>query len=124
MFVSQSPAMIRKIFVAILLLIGSSVSYSAQAQDANKDALRKKIEMAMKRIELRIDKIDRDQKTMDEKAREQSGEYKLKLEAAKAELNEDLKKLPSVSKEDWKDFQEEVEEHLDQAKADIKPVML
>ena len=116
--------MIRKIFLAILLLIGSSVSYSAQAQDANKDGLRKKIEMAMKRIELRIDKIDRDQKKMDDKAKEQSGEYKLKLEATKAELNEDLKKLPTVSKEEWKDFQDEVEEHLDQAKADIKPVML
>ena len=116
--------MIRKIFLAILLLIGSSVSYSAQAQDANKDALRKKIEMAMKRIELRIDKIDRDQKKMDDKAKEQSGEYKLKLEATKAELNGDLKKLPTVTKEEWKDFQDEVEEHLDQAKADIKPVML
>ena len=81
--------------------------------------------MAIRRIDMRIDKIDRDLKTMkDEKAKESSNEYKTKLEATRAELADDLKELAAVTGDGWNDYKEGVDEHLDRAKADIKPVML
>ena len=115
----------KRTLVVIFVLIGCILYSGAFAQSTERDALKKKIEMAMKRLELRIDKVDKDiAKIADGKSKDQSNEYKAKLEAAKNELAGDLKRLATVKDDEWKDFKEDVDEHLEEAKTDIKPTML
>lgn len=115
----------KRSLIVFLLVLGSLAGFTAYAQDMDKEGMKKKIEMAIRRIEFRIDKVDHDLKKMtDDKAKEQSGAYKTKLEAAKAELGEDLKALQTVTKEGWKEFKEHADIHMEEAKTDAKPVML
>jgi predicted nucleic acid-binding Zn-ribbon protein len=114
-----------KFIVAIFILLSGLFGTAAHAQDADKDALKKKIVMSIRRIDMRIDKIDKDMKNAkDDNARASANEYKTKLQANKTDLEADLKALPDVKKEGWKDFVDEVEEHLGDAKDSIKPAMM
>jgi hypothetical protein len=126
MFVSNSYRMNRRIFVFVIILLANlfSLTAFAQADDKEQADLKKKIEMGIRRLDMRIDKVDKDMKTATAQAKESSKEYKTKLEKSKASLQEDLKKLQSAAKSGWKEFKEDVEEHLNEAKESIKPVML
>lgn len=101
-------------------------SFSASAQDDKAKAdLKRKIEMTIKRLEMRIDKVNADQgKTKNQQVLQSANDYKRKMEGQKTELLQDLKKLPTVSAQAWKDFADEAGEHMDKAKESAKPVVL
>lgn len=116
----------RKI-VTVLVLAVSLFSGTAMAQGNDKEVtdLKKKIEMTIRRLDMRIDKVNEDHsKTKNQDVIDSSNEFKKKMEDNRAALQADLKKLPDVKKENWKDFVEEVTERLDLAKESAKPVVL
>ncbi|MBL7719058.1 MAG: hypothetical protein JNL72_09510 [Flavipsychrobacter sp.] len=116
--------MLRKIFLLLVVLVSLAPALYAQSETDKAD-LKKKIQMSVRRLDMRIDKVVKDMgKMTDEKSKESSGAYKTRLEATKSLLEADLKKLPDVSAGAWKEFKDVAEEHMDNAKDDIKPVML
>jgi Ni/Co efflux regulator RcnB len=117
--------MYRKLLSAFLLS-ACLLSFSANAQDDKEKAdLKKKIEMTIRRLDIRIDKVNADHnKTQNQQVQESANDYKKKMESQKAMLQEDLKKLPDVTQAGWKDFVDDANEHMDKAKESAKPVVL
>lgn len=116
----------RKLF-AILILAASlfSVEAIAQADDKEYTDFKKKIEMTIRRLDMRIDKVDADQgKTQNQEVKNSSNEFKKKMEDNRNALQADLKRLPDVKKEDWKAFVEEVTKHIDAGKESARPIVL
>jgi len=116
--------MVKRLFSIIILAVGF-IFFTAQDTDAEKGGLKRKIEMALLRLDMRLEKVDKGVKnTTDQKAIESVSEFRGKLEKSKAALQSDLKELSIVKKEDWKKFKEGVDSHLDNAKESSKPVVL
>ncbi len=116
----------RKLFT-ILILAASlfSVEAIAQADDKEYADFKKKIEMTIRRLDMRIDKVDADQgKTQNQEVKNSSNEFKKKMEDNRNALRADLKRLPDVKKEDWKAFVEEVTKHIDAGKESARPIVL
>jgi CO dehydrogenase nickel-insertion accessory protein CooC1 len=118
--------MFRKL-LSTFIVSASLISFSVMAQETDKEVadLKKKIEMTIRRLDMRIDKVNDDQgKTKNQQVMESANEFKAKMESQRVTLREDLKKLPAVTKQGWKDYAEEVGEHIDKAKESAKPVVL
>lgn len=92
--------------------------------DAEKKSVQRKIELTIRRIDDRIEKIDKDMKKEKDANNDEPNDFKAKLEASKAELQSDLKEIGNVKKDSWKEFADEVNDHLKNATATLKPVVL
>lgn len=115
-----------KKLLSTFILAACLLSVSVHAQDDKEKAdLKRKIEMTIKRLDMRIDKVNADKdKTKDQQVTESANEYKKKMEDQRSALQADLKKLPVVPSSEWKNFVDEVGEHMDKAKESAKPVVL
>ena len=114
--------------LSILFLFAISfLSFKAMAQSDDKELadFKKKIEMTIRRLDMRIDKVNDDhKKTNSAEVIASSNEFKKKMEDQRVILKADLERLPQVKKENWKTFVEEVTEHMKDAKESAKPIVL
>lgn len=116
----------RKLFTIFILAASLfAVEAIAQVDDKEIAEFKKKIEMTIRRLDMRIDKVDADQgKTKNQEVKDSSNEFRKKMEDNRTILRADLERLPKVKKENWKDFVEEVTEHMDAGKESAKPIVL